>query len=104
MLNSVVLVGRVTKKPELVNDVIIANKKYIILTLAVPRNYKNTDTNMYDTDFIPVVCFGNIAENVSDYVNEQDMIGIKGRIEMTGINEIQIIADKVTFLSSKGGN
>lgn len=103
MLNSVVLVGRVTKKPELVND-IITNKKYITLTLAVPRNYKNTDTNMYETDFIPVICFSNIAENVSDFVNEQDLIGIRGRIEKTtAIEELRIIADKVTFLSSKGG-
>lgn len=99
MLNQVVLVGRLTKDPKLEENTII--------TLAVPRTYKNEE-GMYDTDFIDCILKGQIATNTVNYCKKGDIIGVKGRIETnnvekfhTKVKETQIIAEKVTFLSSK---
>lgn len=48
MLNQLVLVGRIVRKPELKETE--TNKKYSFITLAVPRSFKNVNGE-YDTDF-----------------------------------------------------
>lgn len=106
MLNQVVLVGRLTKEVELKEK---GEKKYSYITLAVPRPFKNSDGE-YDTDFIEVVIFDNIASNTKAYCKKGDIIGVKGRIQQGTIanedgeiigNTNEIIGEKVTFLSSK---
>ena len=94
MLNMVTLVGRIDKIPQITNNTI---------QLKVPRNHKNQDTNLYDDDLITITLTENLYKNLTDYCKENDLVGIKGHIEATPL-EIKIIADKVTFLSSKGGN
>ena len=44
--------------------------------------------------------FEGIATNVKEWCKKGDLIGIRGRIQVTD-NKMQIIAEKVTFLSSK---
>jgi len=76
-----------------------------MLTLAVPRSYKN-ENGEYETDFIPVRLFGGVAENTCEYVKKSDLIGIKGRLQSTQMASgyvIELIAEKVTFLSSNKG-
>ena len=100
MLNQVVIVGRIIETPtikELENG-----KKSSTITLAVQRAYKNVDGE-YETDFVPVILYNGIAENVLEYCKKGDVVGIRGRLE-TKDNELQIIAEKVTFLSSKKEN
>lgn len=106
MLNQAVLVGRLTSDLEL--QMKENGKQLVTLTLAVPRSYKNEEGN-YDTDFIDVVLWNAIASNTVEYCRKGDMLGIKGRIQ-TSTYELEdgskrkvteIIAEKVTFLSSK---
>ena len=97
MLNQLVLVGRLANELELKESE--NGKKYCSITLAVPRSFKNADGE-YDTDFIDCMLWQGIAENTKEYCHKGDVIGIKGRIQ-TNDNKIQIIAEKVTFLSSK---
>ena len=92
MLNQIVLVGRLANEPT------IKENGECIVTLAVPRTYKNQDGE-YETDFIPCVLFKNIAETTREYCKKGDVIGIRGRIQ-TSENEIVLVAEKVTFLSS----
>ena len=95
MLNNIILVGR------LVNEVKVEGeerKKYSI-TLAVNRSFKNIDGE-YETDFVPVTLWGPIGENTKEYCHKGDVVGIKGRIQCQD-NNVEIIAEKVTFLSSK---
>lgn len=104
MLNQIILVGRLTRD-------IVVNKsengiKVATISLAIPRSFKNSDGE-YDTDFVDCVAFDNIAENTSEYCNKGDIVGVKGRIQSRIIEEgekrekiIEIIAEKVTFLSS----
>ena len=105
MLNQIVLVGRLTKD-------IVVNKsdkgiKVATLRLAIPRSFKNSE-GVYDTDFIDCVLFDNVAENTSEYCKKGDIVGVKGRIQSRVIEDndskesiMEIIAEKVTFLSSK---
>lgn len=105
MLNQVVMVGRLVDNPNVIEK---EGKKYTTITVAVPRAYKNAD-GVYETDFVNVILWAGIAENTSNYCNKGDLIGIKGRIQTTiNVNadnsksyDMQIVAEKVTFLSSK---
>ena len=107
MLNQSILVGRLANEPTI--EELENGKKITNITLAVPRSFKN-DEGIYETDFIPVVLFDRIAENTLEYVHKGDVIGIHGRLQMSNeiLDEIKtdnfklkVIAEKVTFLSSK---
>ena len=105
MLNQTVIVGRLVREPELKETE--NGKKVTNITLAVPRNYKNAE-GVYDTDFIDCIAFENIAENTATYCSKGDIVGIKGRVQSRVVEEdgkknylIDIVAEKVTFLSSK---
>ena len=87
MLNKVDVVGRIYS---------MENSE---LVMAVPRSFKN-ENGEYDTDYIDVRLSKSINENVSTYCEKGDLVGVKGRLE-SGINKMQVIAEKVTFLSSR---
>lgn len=106
MLNQIVIIGRLVRNPEIKeaeNGI-----KYTNITLAVPRTYKNTEGE-YESDFIDCKLWNGIAENASEYCHKGDLLGVKGRVE-TRVYEpneeekkyiTEIIAEKITFLSSK---
>ena len=106
MLNQTVLVGRLTKDPELFTTE--NGHKGTDITLAVPRSYKNAD-GAYDTDFISCILWRGVAENATEYCHKGDLLGIKGRIQSRSIDVdeetkreiVEVVAEKVTFLSSK---
>ena len=97
MLNQIVIAGRLVGDPEIV--VTENNKKRTMIVVAVPRCYKNIEGN-YDTDFIKCTLWNGIAENTVEYCNKGDIISVKGRLECLGGNELQVIAEKVTFLAN----
>ena len=101
MLNQTVIVGRIVN----IESEKETNKG--MLTLAVPRSFKNAEGE-YETDFIPCVLYNGIAQNVLEYCKKGDLVGIKGRIQTrateqddeTKINVVEVVAEKVTFLST----
>lgn len=94
MLNQVILVGRLNR----INEI---GDKQVLITLATPRSYKN-ENGEYDTDYIDIILRNSIASNTQEYCKIGDIIGIKGRIENLKESVIPaIVAEKVTFLSSK---
>ena len=104
-MNSVQLIGRVTKDIELkkVNDQSIVN-----FTLAVTRDYKNA-SGEYDSDFINCYAYQFRADFMNQYVRKGDRIAIEGAIR-TGsyTNQKQekvyttgVSVDKVQLLESK---
>ena len=106
MLNQIVIVGRLVRDPELRQTE--ARKKVTNITLAVPRSYKNS-SGEYETDFIDCVLWTGIAENTTEYCKRGDILGVKGRVQ-TRVFETEdekkkyvteVVAEKVTFLSSK---
>lgn len=106
MLNQVVLVGRLTKDLEVKE--LEDGKKVTNLTLAIPRSFKNADGE-YETDFIDCSLWNSIAENTAEYCKKGDIIGVKGRLQSSSFEKedgnkefrTQVMAEKVTFLSSK---
>lgn len=105
MLNQAVLVGRLVRDPELKETE--TGKKVTKITLAVPRSYKNTNGE-YETDFIECVLWSGVAESTVDYCSKGDLLGVKGRIQTRNVEfedqrkvYTEVIAEKVTFLSSR---
>ena len=106
MLNQTVLVGRLVRDPELYETE--SGNKVTNITLAVPRSYKNSE-GVYDTDFIICVLGKGVAESATEYCHKGDLLGIKGRIQTRTVelddeskkNITEVVAEKVTFLSSK---
>lgn len=106
MLNQSILVGRIVRDPE-VRETESGNKVTNI-TLAVQRPYKNINGE-YDTDFISCVLWKGVAETTAEYCKKGDLIGVRGRIQTRTVdltdetrhNLMEVIAERVTFLSSK---
>ncbi len=97
MLNQIVLVGRIVSDPEIKeteNENKVSN-----ITLAVNRIFKN-DNGEYETDFIPCVLWNSIAKTTCEYCKNGDLVGVKGRVQMTK-NKMEVIVEKLTFLSNK---
>lgn len=104
MLNQTVLVGRLTRDPELreLED----GKKVCNITIAVPRSYKN-EKGEYDADFIDCTLWEAVASNTTEYCHKGDMVGVKGSLrsdtyEKDGESHktMSFVVDKVTFLAS----
>ena len=109
MLNRVVLVGRLTRDPELrvsQSNVAVAN-----FNLAVNRPF--TDKNgERGADFINCVVFRKPAENLVKYTSKGSLVGIDGRIQTRNYENkdgqrvyvTEVICDQVQYLDSKGSN
>ena len=106
-LNRVVLVGRLTKDPDLrytPNGVAVAN-----FTVAVNRPFKNQQGEN-EADFINCVIWRKQAENLANYTKKGSQIGVDGRIQTRSyegqdgkrVFVTEILAESVQFLESKG--
>lgn len=78
MINSVALVGRLTKDPEL--RYTPSNKAVATFTLAVNRNFKSQNGER-EADFINCVIWRQQAENLANWAKKGALIGITGRIQ-----------------------
>lgn len=78
MINRVVLVGRLTRDPELrytANGAAVAS-----FTVAVNRQFTNSQGER-ETDFINCVIWRKAAENFSNFTNKGSLVGIDGRLQ-----------------------
>ena len=104
-MNNYMCVGRIVADPEVKE--LETGKKVSSITVAVPRSYKNADGE-YETDFIDCTLWNEIANSTAEYCRKGDMIGVKGRLESKVYEDsegnkkkrMEVIADRVTFLSS----
>lgn len=107
-MNRVILVGRITKDPELkktAQDISVIN-----FTIAVNRNYTDQQGEK-QADFISCVVWRRQAENVAKYVSKGMLLGVEGRIQTrqyeseTGMKYItEVLCDSVQFLENKSSN
>ena len=98
MSNQVIILGRLVEKPIVEENE--NGRKISEITLAVPRSYKNAE-GIYETDFIKCTLWNGIAENTAEYCEKGDLVGVKGRLQCLSGNELQVVAEKVSFLSSR---
>jgi single-strand DNA-binding protein len=105
MINKVILVGRITKDPDL--KMTQTNIPVVRFTLAVNRTFTDASGER-QADFITCVVWRKQAENLNIYVKKGALLGIEGRIqtgqyETDGVTKYttEVICDSVQFLESK---
>ena len=92
MVNQIILIGRLSSEIK-IND---KNEQEFLLSVA----RKNKDGNEeYQTDIIPCISRFDNYSTIESQLKLNTIIGLKGRIEMID-NQISIIVEKLTFLSS----
>lgn len=106
MLNRVVLVGRLTKDPDLrytQSGIAVAN-----FTVAVNRPFSNQQGER-EADFINCVVWRKAAENLANYMKKGSQVGVDGRIQTRTFETkdgrtafvTEVVADSVQFLEPK---
>ena len=106
MINNVVLVGRLTRDPELRRT--SQGDAVTSLTLAVNRNYTSQD-GQQQADFINCVVWRKLAENVERYCSKGSLVGVTGRIQTRCYDNaqgqktyvVEVICNSVQFLETK---
>lgn len=105
MLNSVVLIGRLTKDPEL--RYTPSGKAVATLRLAVDRGTTNQQGER-ETDFIDVVVWERQAETVANYLQKGRLVAVQGRLQIRQYEtqdgqrreKAEVVANTVRFLDS----
>lgn len=78
MVNSVVLVGRLTRDPELRTT--STGKSVCSFSIAVTKRIKPTDGSP-DADFFNIVAWGNQADYVTNYLTKGRLVAVEGRLQ-----------------------
>ena len=108
MINRVVLVGRLTRDPELRKTI---NSAVATFTIAVDNRLKGPNGEK-TTSFIPCVAWNQQAENTVKFVRKGSLVGVEGRLNQRTYDSkdgrkvqiIEVICDTVQFLEPKGTN
>jgi single-strand DNA-binding protein len=108
MLNRIVLIGRLTKDPEL--RYLPAGVAVTTFNLAVDRNYKNKNGER-ETDFINCVVYRQQAETTAQYLSKGKLAAVDGRLQIRTYDDkegkrqwiTEVVADNVKFLSPREG-
>ena len=98
MLNQVVLVGKLVEELELKEGE--DGNDYGIIKLSVSRPFKNEE-GIYEYDYIDCLLKGGIVANCKEYCHKGDIVGVKARLEKLENEDLKIVAEKITFLSTK---
>ena len=107
MINRVVLVGRLTRDPELRRT--NTGNSVCSFTVAVDNRQKNPDGTR-GTTFVPCVCFQQAADNMSKFTRKGALVGVEGRLNQrsyqrqdgTKATVYEVLCDSVQFLEPKG--
>lgn len=78
-MNRVELIGNLTKDVEV--KYMQSGTALGMFTLAVRRNFRNKQTNEYDSDFIRCQIWGKSAENLANFAHKGSKIGVVGEIQ-----------------------
>ena len=108
-MNKVILIGRLTKEPELrktPTDVSVCQ-----FTLAVNRPYQGQNGER-EADFISCVAWRTQAENLCKYIKKGGQIAVEGNIQTRSYNDkngekryvTEVVCDAITFLEAKKDN
>ena len=106
MINRIVLVGRLTRDPELKRT--DAGNSIATFTVAVDNRQKNPDGSR-GTTFVPCVCFQQTADNVVRFTKKGALVGVEGRLnqrtylrqDQSKATVYEVLCDNVQFLEPK---
>jgi single-strand DNA-binding protein len=106
MLNKVLLIGRLTRDPEI--RFLSSGMQVTIFTLAVNRRYKDREGNwQQDSNFFDVEAYGNLAERLGRQLSKGHQIFLEGSLKQDKWensagekkSKVKIVAEKVSLLS-----
>lgn len=102
-MNTVILIGRLTRDPELR----YTNSGHAVanFTLAVDRPFSKEK----ETDFIPIIVWQKQAENCAEYLFKGSQVAVEGRLQVRGYEDKQgnkrtateVVASSVQFLDTR---
>lgn len=106
MLNRIVIIGRLTRDPEMRQTP--SGTAVCTFTLAVDRSFKSANGER-ETDFIPVVAWRQLGENCAQYLAKGKLAAVDGRLQIRTYQAqdgskrtaAEVVADNVRFLSPK---
>ena len=105
--NKVMLIGNLTRDPELTHTA--SGAAVASFGLAVNRKYKQGDEWKEDVCFVDITTWGNLAENCSKYLSKGRLVFVEGRLnfgswEKDGEkrNKLDVVASLVQFYGSTG--
>lgn len=108
MYNKIILIGNLTKDPEL--RYTPQGTPVASFRIAVNYRYKQSDDAKQETMFIDSVVFGKQAESCSKFLNKGSAVLVEGRLqerrwESNGQqkSKFEVVAQSVRFLSRRGG-
>lgn len=107
MLNHIVLMGRLTRDPELRRT--NSGTAVASFTLAVDRDYSSRDGGERQTDFIDIVAWRSTAEFVSRYFTKGQQVCVSGRLQIRDWQDkdgnkrrsAEVVVDNAYFADSK---
>ena len=108
--NQVVLMGNLTRDPELRQTP--NGQNVCSFSLALNRSYKGADGNWQEaTDYIDVVAWGPLGERVAQYLSKGRPCLVNGRLQSRSWesdgqkrSKVEVVAQDVTFLGGPGGD
>lgn len=103
MYNRIILIGRLTRDPEL--RYVPSGVPVASFTLAVDRPFRDQQGNR-ETDFIDIVAWRKLAEQVSQYMSKGRMVAVEGRLQIRSYETqegqkrkvAEVVADGIRFL------
>ena len=106
-MNKAILIGRLTKDPELRTTP--TGRNVCQFSVAVSRNFTNANGER-EADFINCVVWDKQAENLVKYQKKGNQIAVEGRIQTRNYDDkdgkkvyvTEILASNISFLDSKG--
>jgi single-strand DNA-binding protein len=109
-LNQVTLMGNLTRDPELRQTP--TGQNVTSFSLALNRSYKGSDGEWQEaTDYIDCVCWGPLAERVSQYLSKGRRCLVQGRLQSRSWEQdgnkrskVEVLANDVTFLDGRSNN
>ncbi len=109
MLNHIVIMGRLTRDPELRRTA--AGVAVTSFTVAVDRDFGKNENGEKETDFIDCVAWRQTGEFVSKYFTKGRMAVVSGRLQIRSWTDkdgnkrrsAEVLADSVYFGDSKNG-
>ena len=107
MLNNIILMGRLTRDPELRHTQ--SGVAVVSFSLAVDRDFKDKETGEKKADFFNVVAFRQTAEFAARYLTKGRLAAVSGRLQARDYTDreghkrtaIEIVADNVYFADSR---
>ncbi|MDQ3158650.1 MAG: single-stranded DNA-binding protein [bacterium] len=110
-VNQVILMGNLTRDPELRQTT--SGQNVCSFSIALNRSYKDQKTDEWKeaTDFVDIVCWAGLAERVAQYMSKGRRCLVQGRLQSSSWEQegkkrskVEVLANDVTFLDGRGGD